>query len=175
MGGMKRLRLVLLLLLALAVPAVGAESPQWESDVLLELNGLHLLMTEAEVATLLGPADRVVDDELKIYGGAALVRTREGKVVNVSVFDPGGEWRLQQGGKELSRTGVEEMDLRTGFGEPSQQYRNLAKPLHALVYTSRWADLGVMIHSGKVLGFMLAEPGRLAGSLQDAGYQAIEP
>lgn len=172
---MRTFRVALLLLVLLAVPAFGSTAPQWESDVPLELNGLHLLMPVSEVDDLLGPPDRQVDEELKIYGGSALVRTREGKVVNVSVFDPGGEWKLQQGGKELSRTGVEEIEVRQCFGDPSQTFRNTAKPLHALVYTSRWADLGVMIHSGHVLGFMLAEPGRMAGSLQDAGYEALEP
>lgn len=172
---MRTFRVALLLLVLLAIPAFGSTAPQWESDVPLELNGLRLLMPVSEVDALLGPPDRQVDEELKIYGGSALVRSREGKVVNVSVFDPGGEWKLQQGGKELSRTGVEEIEVRQCFGDPSQTFQNTAKPLHALVYTSRWADLGVMIHSGHVLGFMLAEPGRMAGSLQDAGYRSVEP
>lgn len=175
MGRMKAFRCTLLLLLLLVGPALAAEAPQWESDVPLDLNGLRLLMPEAEVATLLGPADREVEPDLRVFGGSALVRTREGKVVNVSVFDGGGEWKLHQGGRELSRTGLEEVEILRSFGEPSGRFRNLQKPLHALLFTSRWADLGVMIHGGRVLGFMLAEPGQLARSLQDAGYETVEP
>lgn len=173
---MKNLRplLLTLLVLVLTLPAL-AQAPAWESETPLELDGLVLLMSEADLARKLGPPEREVDDQVRLYGGNTLVRVRDGQVVNLSVFDPTGSCKLAQGGRNLARTGTPEEKLRKDFGAPSATYARPDKPLRTLLYTSRWADLGVVVHSGQVVGFMLAEPGRMAGALTDTGYLLEAP
>ncbi len=166
MVSMKRLSVVLVaLLLFLAVPARSAE-PQAP----LDLNGLTLQLAEDQVQARLGPPLREVDDQLRQYPGNLLVRVRDGCVVNLSVFDEQGQWTLGQGGAALARTGCLESELRAALAEPRQTYASLEKPLRALLYWYGQEDLVVLLHEGRVVGFMLAEPGVMANSLPGAGF-----
>lgn len=174
MGTMKSLRplLAALLLLCLALPAQAAP-PAFESETPLDLNGLRLLMTEAELEKQVGPPQREVDDQMRLYAHNLVARVREGQVANLMVS--GEDWKLGQGGAELACTGQAESSLRASFGSPSGVYARKDKPLQTLLYTSRWADLGVMVHQGLVVGLMLAEPGYMEGSLMDSGWVLQAP
>jgi len=166
MSGMKRLTLLLVALLVLgALPARSSEP-----ETPLDLNGLTLNLAEDQIQARLGPPVRQVDDQLRQYPGNLLMRLRDGSVVNLSVYDEQGQWTLGRGGAPLARTGCLESELRAALAEPKQSYASLEKPLRALLYWYGQADLVVLVRHGRVVGFMLAEPGVMANSLPGAGF-----
>ncbi len=143
MTPMKRLLTMTLCLFLLGV-AAWAAPPTWDAEAALDLNGLSLQMSEEEVVASLGAPTKVVDEQLKLYPGNLLVRTREGRVVNLSAFDLGGHWTLGVAGRQ------------------------------ALLYASIQSDLVVLLQNGQVAALMLAEPGTLASSLLSLGYEVQE-
>ena len=168
---MKTLRTLLLslLLLAVALPAVAAPV-DLNSGPPLSLNGLTLWLPQAVVRERLGAPLRRVDDQTQVYRDDAVVRIRDGKVVNLMVSDTKGHWRLEFKGKDLLATGAAQASVLSLLGKPAATYLNSKKPLQVLLYTPSLQDLGIMILDGKVVGFMLADPGVMAGSLTDTGY-----
>ncbi len=157
--------LVVALALLLALPARSAEP-----EAPLDLNGLTLNLAEDQIPARLGPPVRELDEELRQYPGNLLMRFRDGLVVNLSVFDEQGQWTLGRGGAPLARTGCLESELRAALSEPRQIYASQEKPLRALLYWDGQADLVVLVQEGRVVGFMLAEPGVMAYSLPGAGF-----
>jgi hypothetical protein len=162
-----------LCLFLLGLPAWAAP-PAWDAEAALDLNGLSLQMTEEEVVSSLGDPTKVLDEQLKLYSGNLLVRTREGRVVNLSAFDQGGHWALGVAGRPTLRTGSPEAGLRAGLGAPWRTFVNSEKDLQALLYVSIRSDLVVLLQHGQVAALMLAEPGTLAQSLLSLGYEVQE-
>ena len=173
MTPMKRLLTMTLCLFLLGV-AAWAAPPTWDAEAALDLNGLSLQMSEEEVVASLGAPTKVVDEQLKLYPGNLLVRTREGRVVNLSAFDLGGHWTLGVAGRPALRTGSSEKGPCSTLGTPWRTFVNAEKGLQALLYASIQSDLVVLLQNGQVAALMLAEPGTLASSLLSLGYEVQE-
>ena len=143
------MKLLLLVLLTLV--------ETWSTSPLpVTLGGLSIGSPGELVGERLGKPERVLDEDLRLYPGGLLVRTRDGKVVNLTA---GGGWDLRQGEAVL---------LPRGLGEPKLRYRR--GPLVVSHYPSMTADVGVMRQGEVVVGYILTEPGMLGWSLEQSGY-----
>jgi len=160
------LRTLLLLILAFAF-AVAAE-PDWKtSDLPLVLGGLSIGAPATRVGERLGKPEREIDSDLKLYTSGLLVRTREGRVVNLTAA---GHWTLSQGDRELAAIGS---PWPAALGAPRWLYKR--QDLVVWLYSVPTADLGVIHKNGLVEGFLLSEPGMLGWALEQAGYRQEEP
>ncbi len=173
MTRMKPLLTLALWLCLLHLPVL-ASPVTWDAEASLDLNGLSLEMPEGEVDAALGAPEKEVDEQLKLYPGNLLVRTRQGRVVNLSAFDLDGRWTLGVAGKPTIRTGSSEEELRALLGLPWKIFVHPEKGLKACFYASIRSDMVVLLQHGQVAALMLAEPGTLAGSLISLGYEVQE-
>lgn len=155
-----------MILLCLLLALLAAE-PDWKtSDLPLTLGGLSIGSPATLVGERLGKPEREIDPDLKLYPGALLVRTREGRVVNLT---GAGTWSLRQGERELGSIGA---PWPAAHGLPRWQYRR--GDLMVWLYNVQSCDLGVILKNGAVEGFLLSEPGLLGWALEQSGYRQEE-
>lgn len=156
-----------LLLLLLTAVLVAAE-PDWKtSELPLVLGGLSVGSPAERVSERLGKPERELDPDLKLYSSGLLVRTREGRVVNLTAA---GNWTLRQGDRDLASIGS---PWPAALGSPRWLYRRQA--LVVWLYSVQTADLGVIQQNGAIEGFLLSEPGLLGWALEQAGYRQEAP
>lgn len=145
-------------------------APNWRSLEPFCLNDLHLNMSIKEVQAQFGESGKTLDEGFGVYGENAVVRFRDGKLVNLSVSGALGQWKLRQNGRTYISLGDCETKTCEVLGEPFATFAHERKPMRIMVYCAAQSDVGVALVAGQVAGFMLAEPGLLSQSLLFDGY-----
>lgn len=150
----------------------------WLSSKPVSVNKLRIGMEAQALERLMGAPGQKVEEGSNVYGDNAVIRVRQGLVVNISVARPlggrGTNWSLYQGGRPFVTLGDSWDSCRAKLGLPFAIYRHPAKGVRVCLYSQAGADLGIMVLNGQTEGFLLTEPGMLAESLRWSGYSLEE-
>ncbi|MBI3927620.1 MAG: hypothetical protein HY319_18920 [Armatimonadetes bacterium] len=160
-----------LLMLCLLAPALAGEPARvdLDSDVPFCLNGLELGMSSQELARLMGPPVRRLNEDMSLYRDNLLVRLREEKVVNLGAS--GSVWTLSQGSEGVASAGMTLEELEQRLGPPNARYgRPDQNRLAVRIYRASRSDVGIMVMQDQVVGFLLSEPGMMELTLKERGY-----